>query len=84
MKNYKKPELIYLDNTTEGIYMSSGDTEVESTERKCRFDRTEANPGSDKCQACSYSGGIRDTELPGESLFKENYTGCPDNMPEKN
>lgn len=81
---YKKPELICLDDTAEGVYMASGDTENETTEKRCRFGRTEANPGADGCQACSYSGGTRNTELPDEPLFREDYTGCPDNMPERN
>lgn len=81
MRDYKKPEAMYISETSEGVYMASGDDEEDV--KRCRFGRTEANPGADTCQVCSYSGGVRDKELPDEPLFKEDYKGCPDNMPEK-
>jgi hypothetical protein len=80
MNKYEKPMTKVLDSTTEGVYMASGDEE-SATARVCRFGRTEANPGADTCQACSKSGGTS-SKLP-EGSFRADYTGCPDNMPEK-
>lgn len=90
MKDYRKPVVEVLDESCEGVYAASGsladnNNELNNgTERQvCRFGRREANPGSDTCQACSYSNGLRDTELDGESLFRNDFTGCPDGFPVK-
>lgn len=84
MKKYTKPIVEVLSDTTEGIYAASGIVPEEDTkqeERKiCRFGRKEANPGSDTCQACSFSGGVRSDELPGESLYKSDFKDCVDGM----
>lgn len=67
------------ENLAEGVYLASGDKEI------CRFGRTEANPGSDKCQTCSVTGGASDTTMPGQQSYrKEDFKNCPDNMPIKN
>lgn len=91
MKEYKRPEALVLDETSEGVFAASGQTDEdqgevsdqEHTTTVCRFGRREANPGSDSCQVCSFSGGLRDYELSGESLFKSDFNGCPDGMPIK-
>lgn len=91
MKEYKRPEALILDETSEGVFAASGQVdenqgEVSDQEQNavvCRFGRREANPGSDACQACSFSGGLRDKELSGESLFKSDFNGCPDGLPVK-
>lgn len=75
MKDYAKPVVKVLDNNAEGVFAASGDTTV------CRFGRTEANSGADTCQSCSYSGG---TSSNVANVYKEDYKGCIDNMPEKN
>lgn len=78
MGNYEKPTIEVVTEKAEGIFMASGDDQVTAV---CRFGRSEANPGSDTCQACSKSGGAA-SKLP-ESTFRADYNGCPDNMPEK-
>lgn len=88
MKKYESPIVEIVDTLSEGVYAASGDITEDNEnnqeeKKRCRFGRTEANPGSDACQACSFSGGLRDTELDGESLFRSDYTGCVDGMPEK-
>lgn len=90
MKEYKRPEALVLDETSEGVFAASGQVDenqgAENQEQEtvvCRFGRREANPGSDACQACSFSGGLRDQELSGESLFKSDFSGCPDGLPVK-
>lgn len=85
MKAYERPMVEVLDETSEGVYTISGDVAQEEQEEKvkCRFGRSEANAGSDTCQACSASGGLRANELDGESLFKEDFKGCIDGMPLK-
>lgn len=85
MKAYERPMVEVLDETSEGVYAISGDVVQEEQEEKvkCRFGRSEANPGSDACQACSASGGLRDYELDGESLYKKDFTTCIDGMPLK-
>lgn len=90
MKGYVRPEAVILDETSEGVFAASGQVEdnqdessQEQTTQVCRFGRKEANPGSDTCQACSYSGGLRDQELSGESLFRSDFSECPDGMPVK-
>ncbi len=80
MKIYESPEAVRADSVTEGVYMASGDAE----EKVCRFGRNEANPGSDTCQNCSVSGGVRSEKLPGqESPRREDFTVCVDGMPMK-
>ena len=81
MKEYEKPIVVLTEGSCEGVYAASGDDSDQN--QRCRFGRREANPGSDACQACSYSGGVRDEELAGESLFENDFTGCPDDMPVK-
>ena len=66
MSAYEKPMIHVVPEQAEGI---------------CRFGRTEANPGSDTCQACSKSGGT--ASKLAESTFRSDYNGCPDNMLEK-
>ncbi len=88
MKNYEKPVVEVLQETNEGVYAASGSVEEndnnnETQKAKCRFGRTEANPGSDTCQACSFSNGLRDVELDGESLFRDDFKGCVDGFPVK-
>lgn len=88
MKEYKRPVIEVLEETSEGVYAASGDNagnEQNNEEQKarCRFGRTEANPGSDTCQACSFSGGLRGVELDGESLFRSDFSGCVDGLPIK-
>lgn len=91
MKEYIRPEALVLDEVNEGVFAASGQIdenqgEVSDQEQNtvvCRFGRKEANPGSDTCQACSFSGGLRDQELSGESLFKSDFSGCPDGLPVK-
>lgn len=74
MSNYEKPVASVVEDKTEGVFMASG------TKPVCRFGRTEASAGVDKCQSCSKSGGAV-ADLTG--TFKSDYTGCVDNMPEK-
>ena len=89
MKEYMKPEALVLDEINEGVFAASGqvDDDQQNDDNQstavCRFGRKEANPGSDTCQACSYSGGLRDQELSGESLFESDFSGCPDGKPVK-
>lgn len=61
MSNYEKPVVVMAEESTEGVYLASGD-HLE----QCRFGRTEASAGADACQECSKSGGKRATPLPGE------------------
>ena len=88
MREYVRPAVEVLEETSEGVYAASGDSvdndNNNQTEKvTCRFGRTEANPGSDTCQACSFSGGLRGQELDGESLFRSDFTTCPDGFPVK-
>ena len=79
MKKYEKPEAISLSTSAEGIFMASGDTL-----KTCRFGRTEASAGSDTCQECSKSAGLRSTPLPGEeSARKSDFKKCVDHLPIK-
>ena len=66
MSNYEKPVVVMAEESTEGVYLASGD-HLE----QCRFGRTEASAGADACQECSKSGGKRATPLPGENLQGE-------------
>ena len=52
MSNYEKPVVVMAEESTEGVYLASGD-HLE----QCRFGRTEASAGADACQECSKSGG---------------------------
>lgn len=76
MKSYEKPVAVNT-GINEGVYAASGEKE------RCRFGRTEYNPGSDKCQSCSATNGENDTgkRPDGTSYRKEDFTTCPDNMP---
>lgn len=78
MKNYQKPEAQQLNEYAEGVFMASGDTP-----ERCRFGRTEANPGADLCQRCSKLGGDSKAQDSSIKAYKTDYTGCPDSMPEK-
>lgn len=83
MKEYTRPVLEITKNITEGVYLASGNVQDE-TKVTCRFGRTEANPGSDKCQTCSVTGGVTNVTPEGqESYRKEDFTTCPDHMPIK-
>lgn len=82
MKKYNKPVVSLVDSIAEGVYLASG-VEEPTKKNRCRFGRVEANAGSDSCQACSVSGGQRNKELPGESLYKADFKSCIDNMPIK-
>ena len=53
---------------------------ASGTKPVCRFGRTDAGAGVDTCQSCSKSGG---TVPDLKNTFKSDYTGCVDNMPEK-
>ena len=76
MSNYEKPVVVMAEESTEGVYLASGE--------QCRFGRTEASAGADACQECSKSGGERSTPLPGEeSARREDFVSCVDNMPIK-
>ncbi len=79
MEKYEIPVVEIVDEVSEGVYAASGD--LTDNRVRCRFGRTAANPGADMCQACSYSGGDRNSELPGESLFESDFAGCPDGLP---
>ncbi len=85
MKKYTRPVLEMEPDMAEGVYLASGDTVKPDGEKKhCRFGRTEANPGSDTCQTCSVTGGATDTTPEGqESYRRDDFKGCPDNMPIK-
>lgn len=88
MKEYRRPVIEVLEELGEGVYAASGDNigdedNKEEQKERCRFGRTEANPGSDTCQACSFSGGLRGVELDGESLFRSDFNGCVDGKPVK-
>lgn len=74
MSNYEKPVASIVEEKTEGVFMASG------TKLVCRFGRTDAGAGVDTCQSCSKSGG---TVPDLKNTFKSDYTGCVDNMPEK-
>ncbi len=73
-RKFNKPEIVETEIKLEGVYANSG-----APMGKCRFGRDTYNPGSDKCQACSLSGGL---SYKGQA-FKENFTGCVDGMPGK-
>ena len=45
MSNYEKPVVVMAEESTEGVYLASGD-HLE----QCRFGRTEASAGADACQ----------------------------------
>jgi hypothetical protein len=78
MNKYERPVAKVLDSTTEGVYMASGDDD-NNVARVCRFGRTEASAGADTCQSCSKTGGVSATE----QAYRADYTGCIENMPEK-
>ena len=44
MSNYEKPVVVMAEESTEGVYLASGD-HLE----QCRFGRTEASAGADAC-----------------------------------
>ncbi len=73
MQNYAKPEVVVLNETSEGVFAASGEARV------CRFGRTDASAGSDICQSCSKTNGTSSTE----QAFRADYQGCIENMPEK-
>ncbi len=79
MKSYEKPIVTKLEGTSESIYMASGAPEDE-TKKKCRFGRTEANPGSDTCQACCQSGGLLDKV---DHTYAHDFTECIEGLPVK-
>ena len=70
MSNYEKPVVVMAEESTEGVYLASGD-HLE----QCRFGRTEASAGADACQECSKSGGKR-ANLQGEMILKAAWTIC--------
>ncbi len=80
MKDYEKPVVTLNDEAAEGVYAASGSVAGDSSDgvKRCRFGRTGYNPGADTCQGCSASGG---TSSDGTGRFKEDFAGCPDNMP---
>lgn len=79
MSNYEKPVVVMTEESTESVYLASGD-QLE----QCRFGRTEASAGADACQECSKSGGKRSAPLPGEeSARRDDFKSCVDNMPIK-
>ncbi len=81
MKNYQKPEAQQLNEYAEGVFMASG-----MTPERCRFGRKQANPGSDTCQECFFSKGLRSEPLPGDESARRPDTNaftCPDDMPVK-
>lgn len=53
---YEKPMAQTVTELSEGIFMASGASADEGAE-KCRYGRSEFNPGSDLCQCCSATGG---------------------------
>ena len=69
MKEYQRPVVELAEGLSEGIYAASGDEEQE------------ANPGVDMCQACSATNGL---SSDGSGYFREDFGGCPENMPIKN
>ena len=83
MRKYMKPVLEVSEDMTEGVYLASGNAQDEE-KTTCRFGRTEANPGSDKCQTCSVSGGVTNVTPEGQESYRnEAFTTCPDHMPVK-
>lgn len=81
MREYEKPAVETLNEKAEGVFAASGAGDEE--ERRCRFGFTNANPGRDQCQFCSASGGTTNKEGAEGEQFIKDYTGCPDDMPEK-
>jgi len=77
MGEYVKPVVETMNEKAEGVFAASGAADEGVV--KCRFGRTEASAGVDTCQACSATDGASSTG----QYFRENYKGCPDNMPEK-
>lgn len=80
MKEYKNPKVIVVDEYAEGVYAASGDR------KKCSHGRTEASPGSDTCQWCSYAddhGIIYDAARAMSGITYDDYTHCVENMPQK-
>lgn len=82
MKKYTKPILELSSEITEGVYLASGDQQDE-IKAICRFGRKDANQGADMCQTCSATGGLRSEPLEGERHYRDDFKGCPDNMPQK-
>lgn len=80
----QKPVVELAEGLSEGIYAASGDEEQETTKdhpEVCKYGRREANPGVDMCQACSATNGL---SSDGSGYFREDFAGCPENMPIKN
>lgn len=83
MKDYQRPVVELTEGISEGIYAASGDTEQETSDahpQVCRYGRREASAGVDVCQACSATNGLSSEP---DGYYKQDYVGCPDNMPEK-
>lgn len=77
MKKYENPVVVNV-GASEGIYMASG------TKALCRFQREGYNAGADTCQSCSATNGENGTGKhadTGKQYYKEDFKGCPDNMP---
>ncbi len=82
MKSYEKPIVTKLEGKSESIYMASGASEDEAEEKVvCRFGRSNANPGSDTCQACCKSGGLLNKVEGG--TFRNDFTECIEGLPLK-
>ena len=62
MSNYEKPVVVMAEESTEGVYLASGD-HLE----QCRFGRTEASAELLLC---------REKNLQGEMILKAAWTIC--------
>ena len=89
MKMYEKPVVEVLDDVAE-VVCADGSNEAggnggngaeNSNLTVCRFGRTEANPGADKCQSCSATNGTKADQ--GGTFRVEDFKGCVDNKPVK-
>lgn len=82
MKLYEKPVVEAIDDVAE-VVCADGSNEAangNTAVTKCRFGRTEANPGSDVCQSCSATNGAQADK---GGTFRGDFNGCVENKPVK-
>lgn len=77
MSNYEKPVVVMAEESTEGVYLASGD-HLE----QCRFGRTEASAGADAVPRNVLRAVerelllCREKNLQGEMILKAAWTIC--------
>jgi hypothetical protein len=85
MKLYAKPVVEAIDDIAEVVCAdgsndaANGGNSNVAAATPCRFGRVEASAGSDTCQSCCKTNGVRGSE----QAYRADFTSCIEDKPLK-